>query len=87
LPNSIIDAISSGIDRYLAAAADAQRLVDPGHEEDQLHEARALDDVAKAVDAVVAGTDPASAAVRPGTWTKPGLPPRGEASTLPSEPE
>ena len=23
----------------------------------------------------------------PATWTKPGLPPRGEASTLPSEPE
>ena len=23
----------------------------------------------------------------PATWTKPGLPPRGEASTLPSEPD
>src|SRR5436853_485434 len=40
--------------RHLARAADAQRLVDPGHEEDQLHEATSLDDVAKAVDAVVA---------------------------------
>src|SRR4029078_13216976 len=28
-----------GIGRYLARAADAQRFVDPGHEEDQLHEA------------------------------------------------
>src|SRR5258708_35157197 len=41
--------------RHLALAADTQRLVDSGHEEDQLHEARAFDDVAKTVDAVVAG--------------------------------
>src|SRR5450755_4320596 len=41
--------------RQLAGAADAKRLVDTRHEEDQLHEARALDDIAETVDAVVAG--------------------------------
>src|SRR5450756_2503356 len=41
--------------RELAGAADAQRLVDAGHEEDQLHEARTLDDILEAVDPVVAG--------------------------------
>ena len=41
--------------REAAPAADAERLVDAGHEEDQLQKAASLDDVAKTVDPVVAG--------------------------------
>jgi hypothetical protein len=51
-----------------------------------LHEAGALDDVAKTVDPL-----PERSGINnrfgPATLTKPGLLPRGEASTLPSEPE
>jgi monoamine oxidase len=43
------------IDRYRALAADAKRLVDPRHEEDQLQETGAFDDIPKTIDAVVAG--------------------------------
>src|ERR1700683_854773 len=45
----------SRVRRHRALAADAKRLVQTRHEEDQMHAARALDDIFKTVDAVVAG--------------------------------
>src|SRR5665647_1418431 len=51
--------------RQRAGAADAQRLVDAGNEEDQLHEAAPLDDVAETVDPVVAGAVGHQQPVRP----------------------
>src|SRR5665647_3909877 len=52
--------------RQRAGAADAQRLVDAGNEEDQLHEAAPLDDAAETVDPVVAGAVGHQQPVRPG---------------------
>jgi len=76
LPNSIIEAHRVRIHRHLALAADAQRLVYPGHEEDQLHEARPFDDVGESCRSGCCRRGPASAAVfGPPTWMKPGLPP------------
>src|SRR3979490_611623 len=42
--------------KYFPLPASAQRVVDARHKEDQLHEARALDNIAETVDPVVAGT-------------------------------
>ena len=85
LPNSTIDAISPG--RRDALAADAQCLVDPGHEKDQLQQPRSLTMLRKLSMRLLPDRSGISNSLGPATWTKPGLPPRGEASTLASEPE
>src|ERR1700754_1875700 len=61
------------IGRQLALAAAPQRLVDTRHEEDQLHETRALDDIAKAVDPVVSGTIGHHKLTRAGDMDKTGI--------------
>src|SRR5260221_37607 len=61
------------IRRERALAADAQRLVDAGYEEDQLHKAASLDDVSKTVDPVVAGAIGHQELVRPGDMDKAGV--------------
>ena len=61
------------IGRERALAADAQRLVDAGYEEDQLHKAASLDDVSKTVDPVVAGAIGHQEPVRPGDMDKAGV--------------
>ncbi len=54
LPLTAKLSISVGIDRDRGAAVDAQRLADAGNEEQQ-RDARVAQDIAEAVDAVVAG--------------------------------
>jgi hypothetical protein len=73
LPNSTIEASRSGSADNLPPAADAQRLVDAGQKEDQLHEAASFDNIAETVDPVVAGAIGHQEPVRPGDVDKTGI--------------
>ena len=73
LPNSSIAASNSGSADSLPLPPTRKRLVDPGHEEDQLHEARALDDIPETVDPVVAGTIRHQQLVRSGDVDEAGI--------------
>ena len=87
LPNSTIDAISSGSTDSLPLPPTRSVSSIPGTKKISCTKPDPSTMLRKLSIRLLPERSGISSRFGPATWTKPGLPPRGDASTLPSEPD